>query len=349
MANTRKIKWAILGTLWISDVIAEAIKESDTSELVAIGSRDAKRAFEFANKHEVPRYYADYQQLLLDSDIDAVYIGLPNHLHKEWIIRCAKAGKHILCEKPFVLDIHEAQEALDVVKQHKVFCMEALMYRCHPFIKQLQDLVESKVISDIKCITAVYTANIAAVANKTAGGAIRSLGCYPVSLVRLLAKEEPVSIVSLGKLDDSLTNDNISIAIFSFKNGMTATITTADNIEMWPQFTILGTNGILDVKTNPWLPGKSNQVILKICDKEETLNFNADKSLYTYQIEFVADHIKTGLSSPEAPGVTWEHSLGNVAVLDTWLNQVKSRKFEIDDFESHEMHRSRQPVVRMFS
>jgi predicted dehydrogenase len=323
MADVRKIKWGILGTSWISSVMAEAIQASDTSELVAIGSRDAGRAIKFAKKHNIKKYYADYLKLLSDPDIDAVYIGLPNHLHKEWIIRCAEARKHILCEKPFVLNIQEAEEALSAIKEHHVFCMEALMYHCHPFIKYLQDLTESKIVGDIKSISAAYTVNIFDKENKTAGGAIRNLGCYPLSLVRLLAKEEPEKILALGQLDASLTSDHVSIAVCRFKNGMTATITAANNLDWWWQFTIFGTKGILNVITNPWLPGNNNQIIIKIGEKEEVLNFNADKPLYTYQIECVANHINKGLLSPIAPGISWEHSFGNVAMMDHWLTQVK--------------------------
>lgn len=112
--------------------------------MIAIGSRDITRAIEFAKKHQVLKFYDSYNDVLADSEIDVIYIGLPNHLHKEWIIRCAKARKHILCEKPFVLTLQEAQEALDEVKRNNVFCMEALMYRCHPFISHLEELISSE-------------------------------------------------------------------------------------------------------------------------------------------------------------------------------------------------------------
>ena len=330
MAGTRKIKWGILGTHWISSVIAEAIQASDTSELVAIGSRGVEKASQFAKKHQINKYYTDYQALLSDPDIDVVYIGLPNHLHKEWIIKCAKANKHILCEKPFVLNAQEAQEALNAVKEHKVFCMEALMYYCHPFIQYLQDLVDSKIIGNIKSMSAIYTVNIASNANKTAGGAIRNLGCYPLSLVRLLAKEEPENMVALGQLDTNLAIDHVSMAIFSFKNGITATIKTADNLNWWWQFTVFGTKGILDVKTNPWLPGNINQVLIKTDDKEEILNFTADKPLYTYQIDCVATQINNGLISPISPAVTLKHSIGNVKILDRWLKSEIAQSANIE-------------------
>ncbi len=125
----------------------------------------------FAKRFSVARHYDDYQALLNDKHIQAVYIGLPNHLHKEWIIRAAQAGKHILCEKPFVLNAIEAHEALAAVETAQVICMEALMYRHHPLIAKLKELVHGNLLGEIKLYQAVYTADIAALANTVAGAA----------------------------------------------------------------------------------------------------------------------------------------------------------------------------------
>ncbi len=319
----QKIRWGILGTMWIADAMVEAIQSTELSAVLGVASRSETRAQAFADKYGIKHRYSDHQQLLDNPDIDAVYIGLPNHLHKEWIIRCAKAGKHILCEKPFVLNAAEAEEALAAVKKHQVFCMEALMYRCHPFIEQLRDLIASGVIGEIKCITAAYTANIAGLANTTAGGAIRNLGCYPLSLTRTLLEDEPLSILSTGQLGASDGNDHVAAAILTFKNGVTATITTADNVDMHSQFTVYGSEGVIDVLTNPWLPDTINQVMLKTDGEQETLTFHADKMLYAYQIDCAAEHISRAQLSPQAPAVTWEHSLGNAALIEAWLKQVK--------------------------
>lgn len=333
MSQTRKMKWGILGTHWISGTMAEAIQQSESSELLAIGSRDLTKAVGFAKKYDVPKYYTDYEEMLADPEVEVVYIGLPNHLHKEWIIRCAKAGKHILCEKPFVLNRQEAEEAFAAVKKYNVFCMEALMYRCHPFINHIEEVLASKKIGEIRSISATYTVNIAEVANKTAGGAIRSLGCYPLSLVRLLAKEEPISIRGISQLDHSGMNDNISMALLSFKNGITASIITSDILDWYFQFTVFGSKGVLHIKTNPWLPEKINQYTIKINEKEETHEFKADKPLYTYQIDCVAYNIKKGLNSPASLGVTAEHSLGNITVMDSWLAETKKVNLKLDDIK----------------
>jgi predicted dehydrogenase len=319
------IRWGILGTSTISEVMAQAIQESSISQLVAIGSRSVSTGNAFANKFSIPKFYTDYQALLNDSEIDAIYIGLPNHLHKEWVIHCAQAQKHILCEKPFVISAKEAQEAFSVVEKSNVFCMEALMYCYHPLTKKLRELIQNKVIGDIKLFNATYTANIAAVANPTAGGSIRNLGCYPISLVRLLANAEPSEITALGRVNNGIPNDNQASAILKFENQTMAVVSTADDMEMFWQFDVYGTNGSLKMITNPWLPDRdNNKIIINYNNKTSVeINVTAEKSLYAYQIDAMSNKIRNNISTHHDE-VSWQDSLGNITVLDTWLQQVKA-------------------------
>ncbi len=320
------VRWGILGTSNISEVMAKAIQESQTSELVAIGSRSITTAKSFSEKFSIPKYYDDYQMLLNDHDIDAIYIGLPNHLHKEWMIRCAQAEKHILCEKPFVVAIEEAQEVISVMAQSNIFCMEALMYRYHPLISKLQELIQNKTIGDIKLYHATYTAHIADVANPTAGGSIRNLGCYPISLVRLLAEAEPTEIHGTGRMNPHNGTDNQASVILKFADKSMAVVSTADDIKMSWQFEIYGTYGTLKVVTNPWLPSRDHNVIMIQFNNEAApieINVSAEKSLYTYQIDCVNKQILDRDASA-FDGISLGDSLGNTIVLEKWLQQVKS-------------------------
>jgi predicted dehydrogenase len=323
--SQNQVKWGILGTSHISEVMAKAIHESQTSQLVAIGSRSSSTAKTFADKFSIPKFYGDYQALLNDNDIDAVYIGLPNHFHKEWMIRAALAGKHILCEKPFVVSIDEVREVISIIEKSNVFCMEALMYRCHPFTKKLQEIIQNKIIGEIKLYTATYTANIAEIANPAAGGSIRNLGCYPVSLIRLLANAEPISISAMGRINQKNNTDNQASVILKFADNSMAVVSTADDVEMFWQFDVYGTEGNLKVITNPWLPTGDNNKILIYRNNKETpseINVTAEKSLYTYQIDTVSTNIMNGTISKH-DGISLTDSMGNATVLETWLQQVK--------------------------
>ena len=329
------IRWGILGTSYISEVMASAIINSQTSRLTAVASRSINTASAFANQFSIQKYYDDYQLLLDDDEIDAIYIGLPNHLHAEWSIRCAQAKKHILCEKPFAISEEEVRRVIAAVDQSEVFCMEALMYRCHPFTKKLEEIIASNIIGDVKLYNATYTANIADIANPTAGGSIRNLGCYPISLVRLLAKAEPIEISGAGRINQQNNTDNQASAILKFADHSMAVVSTADDIDMFWQFDIYGTKGCLKVITNPWLPTcDENKVILYINNEKQPIEINvqADKPLYTYQIDVVNQQImrKDNKSNNEFNGISLLDSLGNTIVLETWLQKVKAMNPEIN-------------------
>lgn len=317
------IKWGILGTSFISEVMAKAIHASTSSELLAVGSRTLSSATHFAEQHQIPKTYGNFQNLLDDPEIDAVYIGLPNHVHKEWIIRCALAGKHILCEKPFVLNAAEAHEVMGVLEETRVFCMEALMYRCHPFTRKLQELVHSKILGDIKLYNAVYTAPIAHLANPVAGGSIRNLGCYPVSLIRLLAGTEPVEVIGTGRRNKVTQTDSQASAILKFADNSIATVSTADDFAMVWQFDIWGSEGKLQVISNPWLPDVKNKCIIQRYDEKDAVEIgvSSEKPLYTYQIDAVNQQLINGDMSDQTT-ITLADSLGNCVVLESWLDQI---------------------------
>lgn len=333
--ETACIKWGILGTSPISETIAHAMQSSTMTELHAIAGRSLTKSQQFAEKFSVLKYFDNYQAVLDDPSIQAVYIGLPNPLHKEWIIRCAQAGKHILCEKPFVTTMQEAKEIQTELKLANVFCMEALMYRSHPMIKKLMEIVHNKVIGNIKSINAAYMANIAHLENPISKSAIYNLGCYPVSLVRLMAAcelgqatTEPLEMVSLGSLAEDGCDNQASI-LLKFENNILATITTADDVGKYAQFSICGTEGHLVTQTNPWMPEQINNTIM-IYRYDEPLPFEvkvmADKPLYTYQIDILNQAILQGKMQD---GITWEDSMGNVAVLETWYQQVKNKEHKL--------------------
>lgn len=318
------VKWGILGTSFISEVIADAIQASNQAQLVGVASRTQEKSDAFAKKFSLYKSYAQYEAMLNDPDIDVIYIGLPNHMHKEWTIRCAEAGKHILCDKPFALNPQEVSDAFLAVQKAGVHCIEGLMYRYHPFISKLQSLINQNVIGDIKLIHAMYAANIAHLANPIAGGAIRNLGCYPVSLIRLLMGKEPVDIRGAGRMDAANQNDHQGSALLTFDNEVTAVVSTVDDIEKYYQFDMYGTEGVLKVISNPWMPDQTtNKVAIHYNNGQiEEIVVSADKPLYTYQIDELSSRIRHSPFSPVLHEASRQDSLANIAVLDKWLNDV---------------------------
>jgi predicted dehydrogenase len=331
--SSKQINWGILGTSKISTVMAKAIQASSTSNLLAVGSRTQENADNFAEEFKLPKAYGSFELLLNDPEIDAIYLGLPNHLHKEWIIRCAETGKHILCDKPFVTDIDEANAVFDFLKTTKVFFMEGLMYRCHPFILKLRELFQQKMLGDIRLYNATYMANIVGVANPTISGSILNLGCYPVSLILFLAGinqgtpvAEPVAMTALGRMDENNHNDRQASALLKFANGSSAMITVADDAGMYAQFDVYGTLGSMHFTTNPWLPdNNNNKISVKLHNQTDPIEIvvTAEKPLYTYEIDVANDSILHDRTSAAA-GVTWEESLATMSVLHAWREAIKS-------------------------
>ncbi len=323
----KNINWGILGTSYISEVMANAIHKSATSQLLGIGSRSIATAKNFSQQFSIPKIYENYQDLLNDDGIDAVYIGLPNHLHKEWILRGLEAGKHILCEKPFVISISDAREVISHVRKSNLFCVEALMYQFHPYAEKIKEIIQNKIIGEVKLYNATYTAHIADIANPVAGGSIRNLGCYPISLVRLLADKEPIEIQGTGRFNHGNNTDNQASVILKFADDSVGVVSTADDIKMAWQFDVYGTKGVLKVVSNPWFPSDEDNTFHIYLNNETSpieINVKSEKSLYTYQIDFVNSRIinKDVESFSEK---SLMHSLGNTVVLETWLQQVKSK------------------------
>lgn len=193
MAGT--LRWGILGTASIAlRRLIPALRRSRTGTLVAIASRDAARARESAARLAIPRAHGSYEALLADPEVDAVYIPLPNTLHRPWTERAAAAGKHVLCEKPLGVDAADAAAAVAACARAGVVLLEAFMYRFHPQIERLQALIRAGVIGEPWLVRAAFSFGVAVGPNirleaALGGGGLLDVGCYGVNISRLILGE----------------------------------------------------------------------------------------------------------------------------------------------------------------
>jgi predicted dehydrogenase len=188
------VRWGILSTAAINSRLLPAFRESSAFELVAVASRSQDRADEYARAERIPRAYGSYEALLEDPDVDAVYVSLPNSLHVEWSIRALDGGKHVLCEKPLDRSPSEVERAFDAADRAGRLLMEAFMYRHHPQTTRALELVRSGAIGDLRLIRSSFGFNARGADNVRLqadldGGALMDVGCYCVSITRLLAGE----------------------------------------------------------------------------------------------------------------------------------------------------------------
>jgi predicted dehydrogenase len=189
------LAWGILGTGAIARTFASQLPRSKTGKLLAVASRSRETAEQFGNEFDIPHRHTSYDALLADDSVRAVYIATPHPFHAEWAIRAAQARKHILCEKPLGLNHAEAMAVVEAAHDNGVFLMEAFMYRCAPQTRKLVELLRERVIGDVRIIHATFGFHWPVEFNTESrltnhalgGGGILDVGCYPMSIARLVA------------------------------------------------------------------------------------------------------------------------------------------------------------------
>ncbi len=188
------IKWGIISTARINRLFLDGARESEAVEIVAVASRDPESAERYAQAHQIGRAYGSYEQLLADTEIDVVYISLPNALHVEWTVQALQAGKHVLCEKPLSRRAADVERAFDVAERQDRLLMEAFMYRHNPQTRKLTELVQEGAVGRVRLIRSAFSfvagdpRNVR-LSRELDGGALMDVGCYCVSGTRLLAGE----------------------------------------------------------------------------------------------------------------------------------------------------------------
>ena len=194
-----RVRWGILSTANIArKCFVPGVAASRNGTVAAIASRDAAKARAAAEQLGIPRAYGSYEELLADPEIDAIYIGLPNSLHAEWTMKCADAGKPVLCEKPLAVSADEARRTIAYCASRGVPLMEAFMYRFHPQHAAVRGLIDAGEIGDLRAARLAFTfslepfppANVRLQA-ELGGGALMDVGCYCVNAACMLFGETP--------------------------------------------------------------------------------------------------------------------------------------------------------------
>lgn len=198
-----------IGVLGAAAIVPAALTNPARSvpevQIVSIAARDPNRADSFARRHNIPRAHRTYADLIADPEIDAIYNPLPNGLHAEWTIKALRAGKHVLCEKPFASNTKEALEMAEAAKESGKILSEAFAYRYHPLTARVKEIISSSELGKIKNIEARFCFLLPIPSNirfryDLAGGSLMDAGCYPVSLTRYLIGAEPEVLSAKAKL-----------------------------------------------------------------------------------------------------------------------------------------------------
>jgi predicted dehydrogenase len=247
----RKVRWGILSTANIGmEKVTPAIMKSAHSEVVAIASRDLGKARAAADRLGIAKAYGSYEELFADPDIDAIYNPLPNHLHVPMTVAAAKAGKHVLCEKPIALNAADA-EALRRCPPDRII-LEAFMVRFHPQWQRARDIIRSGELGEVRAINATFTyfnTDPANVRNQAdiGGGGIMDIGCYPITAARYLFESEPRRVVSLVERDPNFGTDRLASVLADFGNGRQLSFICSTQTAGHQRVQVLGSKAKLEI------------------------------------------------------------------------------------------------------
>jgi predicted dehydrogenase len=249
-----KLRWGIISTARIGvEKVIPAMQAGEFTEVTAIASRDVMKAKEAAQQLGIPKAYGSYEQLLQDTDVDAIYNPLPNHLHVPLSIQALDAGKHVLCEKPLALTSEEAQSLVDACNRHpKLKVMEAFMYRHHPQWQLAKSLTANGTIGQLRTIQSFFSYfndDPSNIRNRPeiGGGGLLDIGCYPISLSRFIFDAEPTRVFGIVEYDPQMHVDRLASAILDFGTG-TATFTCSTQLVPYQQVNIFGTEGRVEIE-----------------------------------------------------------------------------------------------------
>jgi len=258
---TQPLKIGILGAANIAKQFTDAVRDSGHVTVVAVASRDAVKANEFAVSHKVTIAHASYEALLADKNVECIYIPLPNSMHCEWAIKAANAGKHVLCEKPLALSLAQAQAMFDAAHKNKIMLLEAFPYYFQPQTGVMMDLIREGAIGDVRAVQASFgftlpPPGVGSSANGTnirlkpelGGGALLDAGSYPLSLIRLVMGCPPARVLAHARMDKASGVDIAMMATLFYADGRMAQMSCAMDVANERYATIMGTKGTLETE-----------------------------------------------------------------------------------------------------
>jgi len=311
------LRVGILGAARIAPAaIVRPARQTGGVDVVSVAARDPERAATFAQKHKIPGTHRSYEELVADPEIDAVYNPLPNGLHGHWTLAAMAAGKHVLCEKPFTANAHEARVVAREAAGTGLVVMEAFHYRYHPLAARLEQIMHSGELGKLQSIEIAFSAPIAKPGDirynlSLAGGALMDMGCYTVSLLRLLSESEPTVVRARAKRS-SRGVDRAMKADLTVPGGATARIRCSMfSISLLRMHAhVVGDDGELTV-FNPFAPQFLHKLTVRVKNVRRVEHVTREPT-YNFQLRAFLDAIDGGSPVITPP----EEAIKNMALID---------------------------------
>ena len=331
----KPVRWGILSTAKIGlQKVIPAMQRSETCQIRAIASRDLAAAQSAARELGIPVAYGSYDELLADSEIEAIYNPLPNHLHVPLSIRAAEAGKHVLCEKPIALDANEASKLIEARDRAGVLIQEAFMVRYHPQWLRVRGLVRSGRIGTLRSVQGFFSynnrdpKNIRNIAD-IGGGGLYDIGCYPITGARFVFEGEPSRVMGLIERDPEWGIDRLTSAILEFAGGH-ATFTCSTQIVPYQRIHFFGTSGRIEIEI-PFNAPPDRPCRIFIDDGKQLGNAGVQieelptTDQYTAQGEVFSATIRSG----EALEFPLENAVHGMRIIDAVFRSAETGHWEL--------------------
>lgn len=328
-----KVKWGVLSSAKIGrEKVIPALQESRWCEVSAIASRSLDQARTVAADMGIAKAYGSYEELFADPEIEAIYNPLPNDLHVPMTLAAARAGKHVLCEKPVALNAAQAAELREVA--NKVHIMEGFMVRFHPQWLRTRELVRSGALGELRAVQAFFSFFNRQPDNirnrlESGGGALYDIGCYPIVAGRFLFESEPLRVMSLLDRDPEFHTDRTASAILDFGNGRRLDFTVSTQSVPYQRVQVIGTQQRVELEIPFNAPlGGSTRIFLDNAGTPggasavtETL---APCNMYTLQGDAFSQAVRGEIPLPY--GV--EDAICNMRVIDALFKSGNSGRWE---------------------
>ena len=318
-----KVKWGVLGTAGIARMATiPAMQQAENCALYAIAGRSAEKAEQFKETFGFEKAYGSYDALLADPEVEAVYIPLPNDLHREWVLRAVNAKKHVLCEKPLALTEKQAEEMFRAAEENGVFLMEAYAYLHSPIIDAFRKELDSGAIGEIRCLESAFLGGVPKENDyrwrrEAGGGSQYDLGCYALSMALRMFGREPKEVHALAYYGECGI-DLFSSAILTFEDGAIASLDCGmlSGTNRHDRFHVLGTRGEM---YSPVAFNQSGEIPYTVVSGGKTdTKTVAVPNNYKLEVEQLGRCIRDG----ESPHVSRDFSLMVARVQDRILEEI---------------------------
>lgn len=323
--SDRKLRWAVLGAgKFVTSVAIPAMAECSKTQVSGIASRSAEKARAATERLGLPKYYSSYEDALQDQEIDVIYNALPNHLHVEWSLRAAEAGKHVLCEKPIALTIDDCLRLIEARDRTKVIIGEAFMIRHHSQWKRVLQLA-AREIGEVRSVIATFSYNNQDPANirnqsEYGGGALWDIGCYLVLVSRMVFRSEPRSVYSAMDRDSNFGVDRLTSAVLTFPEGH-AIFSCGTQMAPFQNVQVIGTNGRVEVHI-PFNAPLDRHCAITIQRGKFPEGALEQETFRANQYAIQADEFSQAIEKKTPLATTLEDSAANVRVIQALLESA---------------------------